>query len=443
MANEVSERRWLWIIFVLYFLLAVGYSLLMPIWEAPDEPAHYHLAWRLARKGEYATDELNYEASQPRAFYYFGSLVIRALDKVDTKFSDYFFPREYKYNIRVAERRFDWNDSNYRFLLGVYALRWVNLLFGALALWLNWKTFKLITPDKPTLQLSALALAGLTPQYLHIMSSVNNDALGTLAGALLFYLVIRAANGSNNLINILFVPLAIILPFLTKLTVLPVGAALLLVIAWKWFSSVRHRRWLAVSAIILLSGAGVLYFFFPEMIQTAWGEIKWRLFSFHKRASTLKYLTTVSSQIVWTYWGKVGWIAVGLSWWVVDLLTLAGFIGIAIQVKTITSSLRGRSLKQSPTRPANAQLWIATLLIALFTILAVARNALTTGATQGRFLFPAIGALSLLMVGGWYDVLPERAQQKFPRILVSLMFVLNIALCVFEVIPVYYQPFFD
>ncbi|MDQ3004804.1 MAG: hypothetical protein M3R47_05400, partial [Chloroflexota bacterium] len=184
----MKERRWLTVIFCLYFLLAVGYSLLMPLWEAPDEGAHFHLAWYLARKDQYATEEKNYEARQPRAYYYFGSVIIRALDTINPDFSDYTFPREFKHNIRIPEPRFDWNAENYRFLPGVYMLRWVNILFGALALWLSWKTFRIIAPDKPTLQLAALALMALTPQYLHIMSSVNNDALGTVAGALLFYL---------------------------------------------------------------------------------------------------------------------------------------------------------------------------------------------------------------------------------------------------------------
>ena len=76
----VNGQRWLILIFALYFLLAVGYSLLMPIWEAPDEPAHYHLAWHLATYDEYPSDEISYEAHQPRVFYILGSWVIRALN---------------------------------------------------------------------------------------------------------------------------------------------------------------------------------------------------------------------------------------------------------------------------------------------------------------------------------------------------------------------------
>ena len=463
----VNERRWLALIFILYFLLGVGYSLLMPIWEAPDEPAHYHLAWRLARKGEYATEELNYEANQPRTFYILGSYMIRALDKVDTKYSDYVMPLEYKFNIRVAERRFDWNDDNYRFLLGLYTLRWINLLFGALALWINWMTFRWIAPDKPTLGLSALALAGLTPQYLHIMSSVNNDALGTLAGALLFYFPIRVIKGQSKLFAIAAIILAIALPLATKLTVLPMSAALLAIVAGKWYFGLRQKRWLVIAGLVLVFSVGILYFFFPEAIEWTQKEITWRLFSLRKRGVGFEYIKTITSQIVWTYWGKVGWIAVGLAWWVVDLLTAFGFIGIALQAQKIISSLRGGAGRvvpsdseerietkptkrrrgavatQSPIRVANTQSWMTTLLIASFTVLAVARNGLTTGATQGRFLFPAIGALSLLMVGGWHDVSSKRVQQKFPLIVVALMFALNIGLWVFGIIPVYYQPFLD
>ena len=97
----VNERRWLLLIFALYFLLAIGYSLLMPLWEAPDEGAHYHLAWYLHYKKTYATPEQNYEAQQPRAFYYLGAWVLDAIDKINPALTAYLFPKEYKYNIRV------------------------------------------------------------------------------------------------------------------------------------------------------------------------------------------------------------------------------------------------------------------------------------------------------------------------------------------------------
>ena len=457
MANEVRERRWLALIFTLYFLLAVGYSMLMPLWEAPDEAAHFHLAWRIVRIGEYAPEEINYEATQPRPYYYFASVFIRGMDMIDPRFSDYYFPHEFKYNIRIPEARFDWNAENYRFLLGAYLLRWINILFGGLALWLNWKTFRLLAPDKPTLGLSALALAALTPQYLHIMSSVNNDVWGTVAGALLFYLGIQivrersndfsrsaqpATNPTGTLrrvattfwLSLLSIVLALLLPLSTKLTVLPVSAALLVIIGVKWSFSIKQKRWLLMAGVVILFVAGLLYFFFPETIQTASHEITWRLFGLRKKGITVEYLKVISSQIIQTYWGKVGWLAVGLPDWIFNSMTILGFIGAAIHVC---------KLIKLKTKEPPFTLWIATFVIALFTILAVARNGLTTGATQGRLLFPAIGAISILMVSGWHEILPERYQRKLPLIVIIWMCLFTIVLWVFGILPVYFQPFLD
>ena len=404
----------------------------MPLWEAPDEPAHYQLAWHLATYDEYPSQELNYEAHQPRAYYYFESWVIRALNEVDPELTRYRRPKEYPFTIRKPERRFDWNNENYRFIWGVYLLRWLNIIFGAAALWLNWKAFKQIALS--SLALAALTFTALMPQYLHIMSSVNNDTLGTLAGALLFYLAIRFLKEPSLWRGLFLIIPALILPFATKLTVLPVSAAVLLIFAGKWLFGFTQKRWLLYSGLFMILGAGVFYLLSPEAVQSAWNEIQWRLFSLRENALTGKYIRSVSSQIVWTYWGKVGWLAVGLPLWIIQLLTGLGILGMLLQIFfLIRSRVRGLELG----------FWLATWLIAVFTLLAVFRNGLTTFATQGRLLFPAIGALSLLMLAGWHTTLPPRAQQYMPLFVMLLFLFCNLLLWLTGIIPIYYQPFFD
>lgn len=430
----VNERRWLISIFALYFLLALGYSLLMPPWEAPDEPAHYHLAWHLAQYGRYASQETNYEAHQPRAYYYLSSGILRVLSKVDPELTRYQRPKEYVFNIRKPEARFEWNDKTYRFLWGMYILRWLNILFGGAALWLNWKTFKLIAPQKETLCLAGLTLAALTPQYLHIMSSVNNDVPGALAGALLFYLMIRSVNESSNLLGLLSMILALLLPFSTKLSVLPISAAVLLIIILNWTFHLTEKRWLIISSFLLSAAIVFLYFLLPEVAQTAVNEIKWRLLSFRDNAFTEKYIKFISEQILATYWGKVGWLAVGLPTWIINTLTALGLTGMALQVYAL---IKNRVTDQ------RSLLWIAVWLIATFAILAVFRNGLTTRATQGRLLFPAIGALALLMAAGWHEILPRKLQRYFPALIVLLFLLANMLLWLTGIIPVYYQPFLD
>ncbi len=430
----VNERRWLALIFALYFLLAFGYSVLMPIWEAPDEPAHYHMAWHFVRYGEYQTVETNYEAHQPRGFYYLAAGVIRALSEVDPELTRFRRPDEYPFTIRKPERRFDWNDSNYRPLWGVYVLRWVNMGFGGIALGLHWKTFKQISPEKTTLCLAALALTGLTPQYLHIMSAVNNDALGTLAGALLFYLAVRIAREAPAWLTVVSVPLALVLPFVTKLSVLPVSAAVLLTLLWKWFSGRTQRGLFLYASLLMLVGAGMAFLLFPEMVQSAAHQLEWRLFSFRDNAFTKDYIEFITSQIVWTYWAKVGWLAVGPPAWMIHLLTALGIGGICLHAYRLL-----RSGGESPS----IHVWSIVWLIASLSLLAVFRNGLTTRATQGRLLFPGSGALSLLMMAGWHEVLPQRFQPLLPAIVILLLLTCNMVLWLTGVLPIYYQPFLD
>lgn len=427
----VNERRWLVSLFILYFVLAGGYSLLMPLWEAPDEPAHFHLAWRLARKGEYATREQNYEVSQPRAYYYLAAQVIKRLDKINPRWSDYYYPKEFKFNIRVRERRFDWNETNYRFLLGVYALRWLNIIFGALALWLNWKTFQLLFSDSRA-RLAALALTALIPQFLHIMSSVNNDALGTLAGALLFFLSAKFINQPTSLRAFALVALAIFLPFITKLTVLPLSAAVLVIVIWKFlFSSLSWKRAI-ITALLLVTGIALLYLFLPDSIQSAASEISWRLLSLRANAFSANYLNRISAQIVRTFWGEVGWLAVSLPAWMIYMLSIFSILGLGFKVFARRND--------SPPQ-LNAELWRVAWIIFLFTLAAVARNALVTSATQGRFFFPVLGALAALIVDGWWRILPSNQLKRFTAILILFLLACTIILWLTGVVPVYYQPF--
>jgi hypothetical protein len=361
-------------------------------------------------------------------------MLIHALERVNPKWTHYYLPLEHRFNIRVPERRFGWTDYNYRFLVGVYVLRWINLVFGGIALWLNWKTFKLLAPEKTTLCLSALAVPGLTPQYLHIMSSVNNDAIATLAGALLFYLTIRSVNGSSILPGLFSILLAVVLPFLTKLSVLPVSAAVLVIIAFHWIFGFTKKRWLIISAFLFLAIIVILYVFFPDMIQTVASEIKWRLWSFRENAFTEKHIKFITEQILATYWGRVGWLAVGLPTWVINSLTTFGLIGMALHIYAL---IKNRGTDQ------RSLLWIAVWMIAIFAILAVFRNGLTTRATQGRLLFPAIGAISLLMATGWHEILSRKFQPYFPAFIILLFLICNLILWQTGIIPIYYQPFLD
>ncbi len=423
-------------IFILYFAFAIGYSILMPIWEAPDESAHYHLAWSFARRGAFPEPGRNYESHQPRPYYYLAAGVIYLMDQYKPEFSDYFRPEVFKYNLRVREPRYGWNAENYRFLLGVYALRWVNVLFGAGALWLIWLAYLQIIPENEGLQSAALALAAFTPQFLHIMAAISNDVFGVLAGAALFYLATRFWDSESTAATGALVVFSFLFPLTTKLTVLPVGAAVLAALFVRTVvRSSRRKFTLALSAtavfiIIVILGALKVA---PDGMALAWNEIVWRLTSFRDDAFTWKYLWTITWQLIRSYWGWVGWLAVELPPWISVVLTTLGAAGLLLSTRMIASS---RQIFSSA-------LMKLTWLIAVVTLAAVFRNGLTTIASQGRFLFPAIGPLSRLMVSGWHAILPGRFKDILPGFVIVIMLGSNIILWLTGVLPVYYQPMID
>jgi hypothetical protein len=146
----------------------------------------------------------------------------------------------------------------------------------------------------------------------------------------------------------------------------------------------------------------------------------------------MRYIAYISTQILWTYWGELGWLAIRLP--VVLLITLIalGSIGMWLNVQNL--------IKAKPRSPQFSA-WIVTWLIAALTLGAVMKNGLTTSASQGRFLFPAIGAFSLLMVSGWHALLPPQYQRLLPVMVAFIMLACTLVLWKFGVLPVYYQPF--
>jgi hypothetical protein len=430
---RLKERRWLGLIFGLYLFTAAAYSLLMPMWEGPDEGAHYVIILNLVRARIYSGLQYSYEAYQPRGYYYLATLPILALERINPALNDFFVPDADYQNILHPVRVYKWTRENFRFLLGPYILRWLNILLGGLALGLNWLTYRLIVPDKPALRLAALALAALTPQYLHIMSSIANDALGTLAGALIFYLAIRMTSGIQAIPAALAIILAVILPLTTKLTALPLGITLLITLGRQIAGQLNNngKRLLLIGPSVLLASLLILFLLSPETLQSTQAQVVWRLFTVLPDAWTLPYLKTMLSQVIWSYWGKVGWLAVGLPVWSVNLLTALGIIGMSINAFLLLK-MHFPAARLSP--------WGVTWLAALISIAAVLKNGLNTDVSQGRFLFPAIGALALLMVSGWHDIIPDRLRTNFPIIVMILMMGSTLLLWDFGIIPVYLQP---
>jgi hypothetical protein len=432
-----AERGWLALIFGLYFLLAAGYAVLLPQWEGPDEPAHYLLALNLARVGIFSSIENNYEAGQPQPYYRLASLPLKILYLRERASVEYYRPEPNYSNATWPLPIFPWADENFRAIPGLYALRALNILIGAGALLVNHAALRRLSGERRMLAAGALAFAALIPQYLHTAATVNNDMFGVLAGAFLFWLFsLHAQRAFGRLEAFLAALCALLLPFATKLTVLPFSAAFMLILLWG-----RLKQYGRLAAGLALAGALVFGAFSlaePDSAILLLRSIGWRLFAYLPEALTAEYQARMARQLVGSFWGRAGWLAVPLPDWTLWTLSLLWLGGAGLSAYFLR-----RGAARGAARLGEAGAVKKMGLIGLASIAAVAKNALNTIFSQGRFLFPAVGALAYLGVGGWYALLGEKRGGWLVAAVVLVMLAANLVLWLEGVIPVYYQPFLD
>jgi hypothetical protein len=181
----------------------------------------------------------------------------------------------------------------------------------------------------------------------------------------------------------------------------------------------------------------------PARLEILIAELVWRGLSIRPDALQGAYLWQMLSQVAWSYWGKLGWLAVGMPGIAIVTLTATAVLGgLASLRPLLPASVQARFTgKWDP--PVDRLAWLALWAVAILALLMVTKNGLTTIRSQGRFLFPSNGALALLVACGWYNLVPPRYRAYLLPGLVLLFSGLNLLLWINGVIPVYYQPFLD
>jgi hypothetical protein len=433
----MSDRARIGAVLGLYLLFGLGYSLLMPVWEAPDERAHYGYALRLARTGERPSIEDNYEAFQPPLYYRIAALPLVWIDAIRPEWVRTVSPGTLP---PIEGRpRYDWNSENTVFLPGPLVLRWLGLVFGGMTLLFVYGGVRRIFPKEPALALGSVALIGGIPQFIHITASVNNDVLAILAGGLLFLGLAEICRCESFSLSWIWIAVAALLfPVVTKLTVLPLALAVLLALMSQ---TRRIRPDLAVRYLFVAAGLSIVVFLIllaaaPGVVDEFIRELAFRLFSFRPGIwdGTAQLFVL---QLVLNFWGKVGWLTVGIPSLLAAALTVLAGAGIGFALRSLYFS--GEEAVFTPAQ----RRFLAFSLIAIGAAgLMLFRNFLTTPQLQGRFLFPTLGPIALWIVFGWRRLLAERERFLVP-VIVGMLFLLNIHLWITGVIPVYYQPFLD
>ncbi len=379
------------ILLALFALLAAAYSAALPAGEGPDEPEHYGYVDALRRGLDPAT-LAGQERAQPPLYYALAALLTTAVHPPDWERDAlpvnawWGFPAPAQTPDNKNHFLHTAVEAPYR--AGFQAARLAATCFGLLAVLGVWLAGREALPPRGA-RLAAL-IAAFTPQFIQISAQVSNDSAVAGMSALALWALLRIARRGLTLRRALLTGGLLGLAALTKTSALVLLLAAPLAI-WIGRRGAR-RQWLALAAALF--GAAALvggWWYGRGLLLTGdpfgtapHAEMPWALAGPADAGA-------LASRLPWTlagYWANFGWGNIWPGPWY--------YAGVLI---IVLAALRGWWRGRGANRAGGA-LWLIPAAVLALAFLALLGWMRSFALIDGRLLFPALGAVSLLLAGG-------------------------------------------
>jgi len=443
---DLTEKRFLVLILILFSLLGAAYAIITPVFEASDELWHYPMIRHLADGNALPVQTFDpeqagpwkQEASQPPLYYYLGAALTFWIDLSDMEDIRWLNPHvdngviteDGNINLVIHDPEANPLEGT---LLAVRLVRLLSVLLGTTTVYLTYRIAKAVAPDRPEIALGAAAVNAFTPMFLFISGAVNNDnlviPLASLSLLLMIYVVADEGEDSRRgHIRLILLGVAIGLGALTKITAI----GLLLLAAFAVFIErwSKFGRKVDVKSLLTVLAQSALHFLLilgPAVLIAGWWYYRnWTLYGdwsgwnafiavLGQRATPagLAQLWDERWGFIISYWGLFGGLNVPMPTWIYHLLNgtiLIACIGFLYYlVLTGKRWINGTGERISSI---GKLLWnllkvtedhIALVLCLLWSsavIIGLIRWAEITWSSQGRLVFSSISALSTLLVVG-------------------------------------------
>jgi hypothetical protein len=408
-----------------YLALASVYNTLIPLGEGPDEAGHMAYVLFLVRNARLpdqlkgTAGEVPGEGHQPPLAYL---LMTPAAE---------WLPGKTRRVVLTPNPDFVWNGgtSPAAFSRGSQELwpwqgvplawhlaRAVSTLLGVVTISGTWGLARALRPDWPALALASAALLAFNPQFLFASGLVSNDPLLFALSALLLWACAHALRGGAFVLRL---SPAVVLGGLLSLALVTKQSALLLVplavltlllppLSRDWRARLRKLLILAVLCALL---AGWWYarnwwmYGDPLGFKVFKAEFRSEPFAWNSAAAWVASLDRLHR----SFWGYFGWLTIPWPAWIYGLIGVAELVALAGLARFVWRPYAGLQRRQeilsqiAKPAPADALMPIAYCVLPITLAAAWTLSfALTAGqvAWQGRFLFPALPAIALLMAWG-------------------------------------------
>ncbi|MFT5193173.1 MAG: 4-amino-4-deoxy-L-arabinose transferase-like glycosyltransferase [Cellvibrionaceae bacterium] len=436
-------------ILIAYIAVASLYALLIPAWEAPDEPAHYNYIRQLAAFNFPVMTNTDYNQD------YQSEVISKDFDPSYSvepfSYEDYQPPLYYLIQTPVYWLSGGWLSAMRLFgvFLGAITLTFAWLIFSHLATLAEWDD---------TIPLLAVSFFAFLPQHISIQASINNDSLTELllAAGLLFLIKEvpvwqdtrrgRRERGKTTLFGAKVVPppstptrfapttklgcwlvVVMSLALLTKVTayllILVVGITIITVFRWDWSKIVRKGfETFTIPFLVgcLWWGRNLAVYGWPDFLgiqahdaavigqpTTASWIAEFGL------QETLRRLIQTTFR---SFWGQFGWMEVVMPRWVYLILAIFSIIvlvGFSLEVRKQKKEVISDKYKVE-SDSLTSHFILLTSLFLLNLALFLAYN-LTFVQHQGRYFFASLIPISLAVaIGIWFFIGQNKMIQKLP-----------------------------
>jgi 4-amino-4-deoxy-L-arabinose transferase-like glycosyltransferase len=400
-----------------FVAVATVYSLVTPIWEAPDEVGHMAYVMHLVERRALPVQrpETLGEEHHPPLYYVLAAVPVALFADLDDPAGRFRFNRGIVWGGEGgsdANAALHGDDEGFPYrghARAVHVARLVSIALAAVTVALTIAIGREAFPGVAAVPLFAGVLVAGNPQFVFISASVNNDNLVNAIAAALLLCAIRAVTREVSLAHWLSVAALATTGFLTKLSIAPVVAVVFGVLVLQSLRAGRRDlvlRGTLATVVVLALGLG---WWIARNVRVYGDPLGWSVYA-RRYARAMRdgrlpwseYATFVGTQFR-SFWGVFGWMTVDPPRW---LHGAAAVLGVVAAIG-LGWWARGRSTLPRSPRVARAVTVLVAAIVAqeLYLIVAI-RSTFGSAWYQGRYLFPVISAAGVVMSAGVLAIVP-------------------------------------
>ena len=424
MLKKMRSNKGIVFILAAFVVLGLAYSVVNPLHEATDELRHYRFVRVIATTGKLpiqGQEPCRSQSHHPPLFYAMGAAVTFwvdtdsdvCLNSPENPFWNYRYwevgvDNKNQY-LHGASEAFPW----YGDALAAHLVRGLNVFIGLGVVWLTWAIAHVIWPARRGVALGAASLVAFNPMFLYMAGAINNDVIAAFSGAAVLYGSVRLLRSPEGLTWKWGLVLGGLygLALMSKFNLAAVLLIIEVTLTWTAWKQNQWRQWVVVNGLIVGEATAVAGWWFVRNLSLygeptgfvevtqLWGVRDPRE-SFGLALSELPYAWT-------TLWGRFGFGQIPLPQVIYDgllWLTTAGLVG------TIIGFWRDREKRFF--------VFLLTLNVILFFAVLFNYMLVSPAGPNGRFFFPALAALGVLLaygLGQLVEIIKQRVPQKLVR----------------------------